>query len=142
MLSALWLSLKGSWPEGNIQRTALDTANGFCKVFLARGKWGFAFPWGNCSFCFLGHIRLCTHNPILSQCYFCTKELIPFPHVPSYASCYGQLHLPVVFHSGTIYKVSPLLQTVLNWCHKLSHNRYKVSKQQFPYILRNSYLYK
>lgn len=115
MLSALCRSLKGGWPEGNIQRTALDTANGFCKVFLARGKQGsLLFHKGIAAFVSLVIIRLFTHNPILSQCHCCTKGLIPFPHVPSYAGCYGQLHLPVVFHPGTIYKVSPLLQTVLN----------------------------
>lgn len=35
------LSLKGSWPEGKIQRTALDTVNGFSKVF--RGQAGLCF---------------------------------------------------------------------------------------------------
>lgn len=54
MLSVQCLSLKGSWPKGNSQRTALDTVNGFCEDLLARGQaglcfsmreWQFLFPW-------------------------------------------------------------------------------------------------
>lgn len=86
----------------------------FCYTANAVSSVPPSFHEGIAAFVSLVIFRLRTHNPILSQCYLYTKELMPFPHVPSYASCYGQLHLPAVFQPGTIYKVSPFLQTVLN----------------------------
>lgn len=141
MLSVLRLSLKGSWPDGNIHwrtgRTALDTVNGFCKVFWGQAGLCFSmrelqllFPWSLSGYVFTTSFYLNAISALKNWS-------------SSYASCYRQLHLPVVFHPGTIYKVSPLLQTVLMfdvWCHRSSNNR--LANNYFHTYYKNSYLYK